>query len=161
MPIAASTVVNASPADLWTTISAPGYLEQCHPFCESNPTQRWPGAGSRDTIHYYSGRTVHRHFTAWEEGRGYDLVVTDTTGTSQARVRWRIGGDGSQLTIELDPHYSDHLSPPLRKLAYLLTRRQMTRYLQSVVAGVKHYAETGVPVVRNQFGPHRWFSPKR
>jgi len=27
------------------------------------------------------------------------------------------------------------------------------------VAGVVYYAETGEPVVRNQFGSHPWFSP--
>jgi hypothetical protein len=75
---------------MWQVISAPGYLEPCHPFCKRNPVQRWAANGAADTIHYWSGRVVHRRFTAWLEGAGYDLVVDDNAGVEQARVRWRI-----------------------------------------------------------------------
>ena len=147
---------------LWSVISTPGYLEACHPFCARNDVQHWPGVGAADTIAYYGGRIVQRHFVAWEEGTGYDLVVTNADGANQAAVSWRIDPEGesaSRLTVTLQPHFLDQMPRALRWLTYLGVRSRMRRYLESAVAGVVHHAETGRRVARNQFGPHPWFSP--
>jgi hypothetical protein len=108
---------------------------------------------------------VHRRFTAWLECVGYDLVVVDNAGVEQARVRWRIEPESNaacRLTVSLHVLFLDHLPDAVRWVSYrLVARPQMKRYLETVVAGVVHYAETGEPVVRNQFGSHRWFSPDR
>ena len=89
MTVISTRAVQAGSVRVWQVISTPGYLELCHPFCERNPVQRWATNDARDTIHYYGGRVVHRRFTAWLEGAGYDLVVVDNPGVEQARVRWR------------------------------------------------------------------------
>ena len=157
--ISQTQLIAASPDAVWTVISAPGYLEDCHPFCESNPVEQWPGEGSRDEIHYYGGRTVVRTFASWTEGVGYDIVTTDRRGRHQADVRWRLVpvGDHTKLTIELDTTFE--LPRPQRWVAPLVIRRQMGRYLRSVLQGVAHRVATGEPVGRNQFGSHAWFSP--
>lgn len=151
--------IAATPAEVWGVISTPRYLEDCHPFCETNPVQQWPGEGSEDTIKYYGGRVVHRHFTSWMDGVGYDIDTTDRRGRPQAGVRWRIApaGDHAELTIELEPTF--RLPRPQRWVAPLIVRYQMRRYLRSVLLGIAHRVETGTPVARNQFGSHRWFSP--
>lgn len=143
-------------------VSTPGYLELCHPFCASNDVQRWPGADAVDTIVYYGGRVVERHFTAWEEDTGYDLLVTTTGGADQARVGWRIDpGDETacRLTVTLEPLFFDHVPGAVRWIPYLAVRSRMKRYLEAAVAGVVYYTETGERVARNQFGHHPWFSP--
>ena len=148
--------VEAPSDQVWDVISSPGYLESCHPFCESNPVEHWPGGGSKDVIQYYGGRVVHRTFTEWTDGIGYDLVVSTPEGAEQALVRWRIeaGNEHSHLSIELEPRFLNgaaRLLGPVVKIA-------MRRYLNSVVQGVAHFVETGEPVARNQFGAHPWFS---
>jgi hypothetical protein len=165
MSVISTRAIQAGAARVWQMISTPGYLELCHPFCKRNPVQRWAANGAADTIHYYSGRVVHRRFTAWLEGAGYDLVVVDNAGVEQAHVQWRIEIESNaacQLTVSLHVLFLDHLPDAVRWMPYrLVVRPQMKRYLEAVVAGVAHYAETGKPVVRNQFGSHRWFSPVR
>lgn len=47
----------------------------CHPFCESNPVQRWPGPDAHDEIHYRSGLVYVRQFHDWVEGSGYGLEI--------------------------------------------------------------------------------------
>jgi len=148
---------------MWQVISAPGYLESCHPYCERNPVEHWPGDDAKDAIHYYGGRIVQRRFTAWLEGTGYELVVLEPAGVEQARVRWRIQPESDtscQLSIRLSLLALDHLPSMIRWAFYSIwARRRMKRYLAAVVDGVVHYAETAEPVVRNQFGSHPWFSP--
>ncbi len=155
----------AAPADaVWRAISTPGHLAQCHPFCESNPVARWPGVGSRDTIRYHGGRVLHRRFTGWIEGTGYDLLIGGDDGRT-SRVTWRIravaSGD-STLGITIEPHLLDLVPPAFRRILHALyVGPMLRRYLRSVVKGVEWNVLTGTPVTRNQFGAHRWFSPRR
>ncbi len=72
--------IDAAPDDVWAVISAPGYLEECHPFCAAHPVETWPGTGSRDRVVYHNGRVIERRFTTWLEGIGYDLEVSDGGG---------------------------------------------------------------------------------
>ena len=80
--------IAASAQDVWNIISSPGNLEDFHPFCESNPVEKWPGVGSRDTIHYYSGWVLQREFTNWIDGVGYDLTI-GRDGGRKSFVSWR------------------------------------------------------------------------
>jgi len=64
----------AAPQDkVWEVISKPGHLSDSHPFCQQNPVEKWPGVNSKDAVHFYSGKVVHRYFHEWINGKGYDL----------------------------------------------------------------------------------------
>jgi hypothetical protein len=161
-PVAVERNIDATPAGVWSVISSPGNLERCHPFCRTNPVESWPGIGSRDSIEYYSGWLFERDFTNWIDGVGYDLEIGRRGGRRSA-VSWRIRelDDGnSVLGITIYPVGLQHLPVVIRWLPHLVTVGPMLRsYLDSVVRGFEHYMTTGHPVRRNQFGPHRWFSP--
>jgi hypothetical protein len=162
-PIVAHRSIDASAHEVWTVISSPGYLEECHPFCTANPVHEWPGPDAADTIEYHNGRIVQRRFTTWLDGTGYDLEVCDDNGPL-ASVWWRITAEnvGSALAITLIPRMLDAKPAVVRSLAYALAIRPlMRRYLGSVVRGVEWRVTTGEPVQRNQFGSHVWFSPRR
>ena len=60
--VSASREIKASAECVWSAISKPGNLEDCHPFCEKNPVYDWPGVGSRDAVYYYSGWILQREF---------------------------------------------------------------------------------------------------
>jgi hypothetical protein len=160
--VAVERSINAPPGDVWSVISRPGNLELCHPFCRSNPVESWPGIGSHDAIEYYGGWLFERHFTSWIDGVGYDLEIGRKGGRRSA-VSWRIHEveDGnSVLVITIYPIGLQHLPLVVRWLPHLVTMRPMLRsYLDSVLRGFEHFITTGRPVKRNQFGPHRWFSP--
>jgi hypothetical protein len=142
-------------------MATPGALTRYHPFCAENSVESWPGVGSRDTIRYRSGLRLHRRFTSWDEGRGYELEIGNSrTGTS--RVRWELvatGAEESELNIRIWPAalsgYPAVLQPALRRW-YLLP--VLRRYLRCVLRGLDHYLTTGTDVVPDQFGRVRFFS---
>ena len=141
-------------------MSTPGHLELCHPFCAANPVEQWPGPVSRDSVEYHNGRVVDREVTAWQNGVGFTVDVSDDNGPL-ATVAWRIRdvAGGSELTISLIPRTFRTVPWAVGWLPQLLVVRPMLRrYLRSVVTGVRWRLETGEPVTPNQFGRHRWFS---
>ncbi len=155
----------AAPADrVWEVISTPGNLESCHPFCEKNPVEVWPGPESRDSIHYLSGWIYERRFLHWIDGVGYDLEIGDRNGRASL-VSWRIvpGGEAAcNLRITVYPHVLQNLPVLVRWLPHLAWIQPMLRsYLTSVVKGFEWYVMYNEPVPRNQFGSHAWFSVPR
>ena len=153
--------IDAPAAQVWELISTPGHLTMCHPFCESNDVEQWPGVGARDRIQYFSGLELHREFTHWDEGSGYQLEI-GTSGSRTARVLWvltGLDGDRCALSISVIPYLKSEMSET-RKRAYeqLAFGRSIERYLQSVVQGIDHCVTTGEKVQPNQFGKHPVYS---
>ncbi len=161
-PVSASRHIKAPAEKIWTVISSPGNLAHCHPFCENNPVEKWPGKGSLDSVYYYSGWVYHRQFTEWIDGVGYDLEIGRKKGR-QSQVFWRIhkkSDSANYLSITVYPQGLQQLSVFIRWLPHFVYLRPMLRsYLNSVVKGFEWYITTGQPVKRNQFGSHKWFSP--
>ena len=154
MTVSVSRVIAAPPPEVWGVISAPGYLAEVHPFCESNLVEQWPGVGARDSIAYYGGRVVQRDFTAWEEGSGYELDVSDANG-GLAHVTWILQpepGDESTLTITIEPRMLAKVPVYLRWAPGLMVGPMLRRYLRSVLRGIEWRVVQGTPVARNQFG---------
>jgi hypothetical protein len=160
-PVDGRLVIKAPPNRIWQVISQPGHLARCHPFCEKNEVDQWPGVCARDTITYYSGVHYQRDFVTWIEGVGYDLELGPPPHKT-AWVSWRItplDETRSELMIEVTPYLKSAL-PERRKLAY--QRRAfgttIADYLNSVVQGVDYVVTTGQAVRRNQFGSHPIYS---
>jgi len=162
-PIVVSRTIKASRQMTWLAISSPNNLENCHPFCQKNPVAEWPGAGAKDTIHYYSGWILHREFVTWIDGIGYDLAIGRQRGR-QSFVSWRITEEQentSTLRIALYPYVLQNIPVAIRWIPHLTTiRPAFQNYLESVVKGFEWFITTGKPVAKNQFGSHRWFSPE-
>ncbi len=139
----------------------PGNLELCHPFCAENPVFVWPGADSRDEIHYLSGWVFERRFVRWIDGVGYDLEI-GRPGGGMSFVSWRIlphANGESTLRISVYPHVLQRWPAAIRWLPHRLRLRPMlTQYLSSVVGGFEWYVTRGEAVPRNHFGSHPWFS---
>jgi len=163
-PIIGTAAVAAPPSDVWAAISPAGNLAHIHPFCERNEVQVWDGARSRDHVQYYSGVHYQREFCDWIDGVGYDLVLGPPDART-ALVRWRVTeADGqpsrSAFSIKVVALLRDDVPPAQRKhYAEHMIRRPLPSYLDSVVRGAAHFAETGTPVAKNQFGAHPIYSP--
>jgi len=160
-PVAVEHPIAASADRVWTAISAAGNLKICHPFCERNPVEVWPGPESRDSIHYLSGLVYERRFFRWIEGVGYDLEIGPHGGRTSF-VSWRIvpGPDhGCRLGITVYPHVLQRMPVAIRWLPHIARVRPMlTHYLLSVVQGFEWFVTRNEPVPRTQFGSHPWFS---
>jgi hypothetical protein len=129
----------------------------------SNPVDEWPGVGSRDTINYYSGWVLYRKFFNWIDGVGYDLTI-GREGGRNSYVSWRITEEQenvSTLSITIFPHILQNIPVAIRWVPHIISiRPSLHSYLESVVKGFEWFITTGKPVVKNQFGSHRWFSVK-
>ncbi|RME01675.1 MAG: hypothetical protein D6814_01030 [Calditrichaeota bacterium] len=159
--VLASQRIEAPPQKIWSAIATPGNLENCHPFCEENLVYKWPGIGSRDAIHYYSGWILQREFVNWIDGVGYDLTIGKEDGR-KSYVTWRITeerGKTGRLTITIYPYIFQKVPVAIRWILYTVkVQPELSRYLESVVKGFDWYITTGQPVKKSQFGSHNWFS---
>jgi hypothetical protein len=160
-PVAVAQPIAAREDKVWAAISMPGSLELCHPFCERNPVEVWPGDESRDQVHYLSGWVFERRFCRWIDGVGYDLTIGKRGGGSSL-VSWRIlpgVQHDCSLRIAVYPYVLQNLPVAIRWLPHILRLRPMLRsYLMSVVRGFEWYVTRDEPVPRNHFGSHPWFS---
>ena len=160
-PIHHKIRINATPERIWKIISSPRNLEYYHPFCESNPVDRWPGLGSVDYVNYYNGLKFIRNFTDWNEGAGYELMI-GKIGGRKSKVIWRIDkidNTTSYLNITVYPH-DFKLKPSFAKpiAYYLYIKPSLNKYLSSVLKGFQYYITTDKRIKKNQFGKHKWFS---
>ena len=160
-PVNATQPIPVAIEEVWGEISMPGNLEPCHPFCARNPVSVWPGAESRDDVHYLNGRVLERRFRSWNEGAGYELEIGETGG-KRSFVSWELeplGQVGCTLSITVYPHLVESVPAVLRGLVHrAYVRPMLSKYLSSVVRGFEWYVIRGESVPRNQFGSHRWFS---
>ena len=160
-PVSVEKSFDVSSDVLWKLISAPGNLNDCHPFCESNEVIQWDEDGHIDRLVYLNGRTYIRQFLTWDEGYGYTLRIGEENGL-QSFVQWEIDAiseNESQLRITVHPYLLAGYPKILSFLPYqfwIIPR--MRQYLRSVVSGFEYVAQTGEPVPRNHFGSHPWFS---
>jgi len=162
-PVTRSITINVPTEKVWEIISKPGNLELCHPFCKSNPVEKWGGKGSIDYVNYYNGLKYKRIFTNWIDGIGYDLLIGVKFG-KQSKVIWRINkidNSSSELTITIYPYILTQYSKLLLPVIYrCFISPMLGKYLSSVLQGFKFYIIERKPVKKNQFGTHKWFSTK-
>lgn len=155
--------IEASVHELWKVISSPGNLELCHPFCASNPTQKWPGPDSLDEVHYLNGLIYERRFSRWIDGVGYDLDIGTHEG-KKSFVSWRISAieqDLCKLRITVYPYVLQRSPVLIRWIPHYFWLRPLLRnYLESVVKGFDWYLVHREPVAKNAFGAHSWFSSR-
>ncbi len=160
-PVAVSRKMDFTPQRIWEAITRPGNLNDCHPFCKKNIVHEWPGIGSRDVIHYYSGWVLQREFVNWMESTGYDLLI-GREGGRKSYVSWRISeeSDGAgRLRIAIYPHNLQNIPLVVRWIPQVtIVQPQLHRYLESVLKGFEWFITQGKPVVKDQFGSHKWFS---
>ena len=137
-----SITIKADSKRVWDVISKQGNLELCHPFCKSNPVEKWVGDKSIDYVNYYNGVMYQRIFTNWLVGQGYDLLIGRKNG-KKSKVIWRINqlGDNScELKITIYPHDIIKYSNIIKYLINSLYVRPMLRkYLSSVLKGFQYY----------------------
>jgi hypothetical protein len=145
-------------AEVWREMQRPGHLTECHPFCQRNEPERWPGVGSRDAVHYYNGKVIHRNFLTWEEGRGYLVYVTDERERRVLDAEFLVApapGDprASIMTIRGSGVPSRILPDRVRRVMWQVAERALIeRYFDAVIQGFEFHLTTGKTVGRSQFG---------
>ena len=150
-----------SKRQLWSHISRPGNLKDCHPFCKDNQVLERDENSHSDRLVYLNDMTYIRQFLNWNEGEGYDLIIGEEHGP-QSYVVWQItelNDNQSTLSITVYPYLLANLNKAISFLPFVLyIRPKLRTYLKSVLRGFAYYAEYKQPVPRNHWGKHSWFS---
>ena len=69
LPVKCSKHFNLDVSELWKLISAPGNLNDSHPFCSKNEVIVWDETNHIDKLLYLNGRLYIRKFKTWEENK--------------------------------------------------------------------------------------------
>jgi len=154
------TIIQSSIDKVWDVLSKDSHLELVHPFCKTHKKIVWNRKEKKDFIEYLNGLIYYRTFYDWREKQGFKLMIGKKNG-KKSRVVWdlRSSNQGVLLTIKVTPYvskkYNRFLSFVLMKI-YVIP--MLSNYLENVTKGIKDYIEEGIPIKKNQFGKHKWFS---
>ena len=155
-----SSKIDCNVHKLWKIITTKSNLELFHPFCKKNKVIKWLGSESIDEIQYLNGSVFRRKFCSWINEVGYDLYINQLNKPSSF-VSWRLSEqeDKSSITITVFPYLFNRGYKMVNFFPFfLVVRPLLSKYLSSVVGGLKLYAETDRQVEKNYFGKHLWFS---
>ena len=155
-----SAKIDCNVHKLWKIITTKSNLELFHPFCKRNKVIKWLGSESIDEIEYLNGSVFRRKFCSWINEVGYDLYINQLNKPSSF-VSWRLSEqeDKSSITITVFPYLFNRGYKMVNFFPFfLVVRPLLSKYLSSVVGGLKLYAETDRQVEKNYFGKHLWFS---
>lgn len=152
--------IEASRGELWNFISSPEYLNDCHPFCKKNTIIKWEKGNHSDILEYLNGLVYMRNFFKWEEKRGYSLLIGEEN-KQQSKVVWEINSQKNKtfLTITVYPYFLSNYPKFISFVPYkFLIKPKLKSYLNSVIGGINFYMVNKIPVKRNMYGKHSWFS---
>lgn len=150
-------------AHVWEVITTPGYLELVHPFCKFHEKVAWNTVGQVDSGEFYSGEKLTRKLTQITKEEGYEMDVIGNKN-KKSKIIFSLKKNttlkGTDFSIHLTTQAFNKMPRPLWKI--FIKRKvesNLEVYLSSLLNGIKFYAETGIPVTKNQFGNLKLVSP--
>ena len=121
---------------------------------------KWDNNSHSDSLLYYNNRTYIREFFEWGEGKGYKLYIGEE-GKKKSKVIWEVikNKNNSILKISVYPYiFSDKAVIPYLFYYVFFIKPGLSKYLDNVLKGYNWYLTNKIPVKKNQFGTHKWFS---
>ena len=147
--------------DIWKVISSHGNLNFFHPFCHKNKVIEGDKISiKKDILIYLNGVVFEREFYQWDEMNGYELMIGKKNG-KKSLVKWYILKNSNELKLKITvyPYRSSKILNSIYPIIfYIYIKPMLKSYLGSVLKGIKWYIEQKVPVSKNQFGRHSWFT---
>ena len=111
-------------------------------------------------LEYLNGLVYIRNFIKWDENKGYTLLIGEKN-KEQSKVIWEIIEDGNSnyLKITVFPYFLKNYPRVISYIPYkFFVAPKLRSYLKSVLNGINFYLINEVPVKRNKYGKHLWFS---
>ena len=155
--------IQASQKKIWEIITEPGHLKNFHPFCEKHKRVKWEGIGDRDAPQLYSGKITYRKIIKWEKEKGFQIEMDNGDGNITYVEFYLVEVLGPSIRFGIDIKTDSYRKIPRFMWNWFARKKLIPSYeiyLYSILNGLKYFAETGIPVKRNQFGSHPKFSPK-
>jgi hypothetical protein len=153
--------IDVSKENLWKIIIEPGHLKKYHPFCKEHVISDWNRVGCKDLSKSYAGKTIKREIIDWNEGISYRIKMNNED-KHDTKVKFEIIEKDNQTYFQVileSNAYRKTPRPFWYPIAFFLIVPSYKKYYNSLLKGLKFYAETGEIVRRNQFGSHKKYSP--
>ncbi len=150
--ISAEIRINASKARVWEILSDLGAVARFHPFVPKSyhDTSVKTGVGASRVCEFSPTMAVRETALDWREGESYILKVEFVRGQTppvsdlQGHISVKEVTGGSLARIEM--RYQPKFGPIGWLMDQLMIKPQYQKMLPGIVAGLKHYAETGEEV---------------
>ena len=141
MHVEAKKSINRSKSEVLAEIRKSGNLENYHPFCAENETDKWPGIGSIDYVKYLNGLKYRREFIKWDD-TGYVLNIG--VKRKLARVEWLVEGNqkNSSLKIRVSPELP-YKNPILIEGDLIILNKNLIGKATSIIS------EFGTPIINS------------
>ena len=151
--VRAETRIDRSCSQVWEILADLGTVSLWDPgVAESRQTSADGGQGATRYCRLHSRRRktigyMEERASRWREGQGVVFEVYDTNMPVTSHViAYELDEDGDGTVVRAEREYELKYGP-LGRLADSLTgRRRMERGTRELLAGLKHYAETGEPI---------------
>jgi len=147
---------------LWEVLNEKGHLKNFHPFCKNHWGESLGKVGDHDKAEFYNGKIVNRELIEKENYQILKLRLLDENKmvTIVTFTINNLNQDNCELIVNINSRAYKNVPRPI---FYFYARRKLRKlyniYLNSLLNGVKYFAETGVKVQKNQFGGHPKLSP--
>lgn len=144
--------IDASKERVWEVLSDIGNIYQWNPSVTHSYSTSEEGSGEGATRHCdvqqgpIKGYLEERAFD-WREGEGYKIQVYDSSlPVKEIVVRFNLKADGDHTVVEVSPEYQFKFGALGLVLDRLMFGPQFRKGMAGLLAGLKHYVETGEQV---------------
>ncbi len=139
---------------VWEVLADLGSIYKWNPNVSYSYSTSESGGGEGATRHCdvqapVKGYLEERAFD-WREGEGFKIDVYDTSFPTKSNVvQFRVKADADSTIVEVMPEYRLKFGFFGTLIDRLLVGRQFQKGMEKLLAGLKHYVETGEEVGTN------------
>ena len=143
--------INAPKEQVWAILADLGGVQRFHPAVRKSyyTTEKKEGVGASRVCELLPTGEVVETVSAWQEGEYMKIDIVEGKKTppfKQAYGTFRLREENGQTVVKVALNYGLKYGPIGRLMDVMIVRSQFTKVVPNMLAGLKHYAETGEEV---------------
>ncbi len=149
MAVTSSTIIDAPADKVWSTLADLGSIYKWNPGVSHSHSTSDVANGEGATRHCDLDEKNYLKERAfdWREGEGYKIDVTESTMPLESNiVTFQIAPDDAGTRVSVTADYKLKFGIIGALMDMLFAKRQMQQAFDDMMAGLKHYVETGEEV---------------
>ncbi len=144
--LTAETRVQASKERVWEVLADIGSVANFHPGVARSYyiSEARDGVGAARRCELYPQGWIEEAVTAWRPGESYAIQMVRSSAPFKQVAAWLdVRPIGHETQVRLTLEYSLKLGPIGLAMDWLMVRRNFTRIVPAILAGLKYHVETG------------------
>ncbi len=140
--------INAPKEHVWAILADLGAVQRFHPGVKKSyySTTQKEGVGASRVCELLPMGEVVETASAWQEGEYMKIDIVEGKKMppfKQANGSYRLREENGQTVVKLALNYGLKFGPIGRLMDAVMVRSQFKKVVPNMLAGLKHYAETG------------------